>query len=102
MDPGEGGKSDGVGRKGEEDPLWCMTLDPGREGVDLLDNGFHPSPLLGRVARRSIWPQQRFLIDHAQGVVSQDTQGQDEILVAPRRFMWVTSDPAYPGSGRPC
>jgi len=45
-----------------------MTLDPDREGDDLLDDGFHPSPL-GRVVRRGIRPQQRFLIDHVQVIV---------------------------------
>ena len=42
-----------------------MTLEPGRQGDDLLDDGFHLSPL-GRVARRGIGSQQSFLADHAQ------------------------------------
>jgi len=63
METGEGGKGDGIGREGE-DPLPCMTLDPGREGDDLLDDGFHPS-LLDRVARRGVRSQQGFLADHA-------------------------------------
>ena len=78
METGEGGKGEGVGREGE-DPVPGMTLDPSGQGNDLLNDGFHPSPL-GRVAWRGIRPQQRFLTDHAQDVVGQGTQGEEKIV----------------------
>lgn len=78
VEAGEGCKCHGVCWE-SEDPLPRMTLDPGREGDDLLDDGFHPSPL-GRMPWWGIWSEQGFLADHAQDVVGQGTQGKEEIV----------------------